>query len=117
MGSNSRLTDYESDALPTAAPRYNRPLSKGDTLITTIMLISLSLNTTFITILIIIVTDIFYNYYHVYFRYNETLHRWSVCCPDVVVAVALVARGLCYVNSALNPVIYNFMSGKNDNCT
>jgi len=59
MGSNSRLTDYESDALPTAAPRYNRSLSNGDTLITTIMLLSLSLNTTFITILIIIGTDIF----------------------------------------------------------
>jgi hypothetical protein len=31
---------------------------------------------------------------------------------DVTVAIAQLAHWLCYFNSAVNPVIYNFMSGK-----
>lgn len=32
--------------------------------------------------------------------------------PIVVSVIALFSHGLCYFNSAINPVIYNFMSGK-----
>ncbi|KAL5016440.1 hypothetical protein ScPMuIL_006029 [Solemya velum] len=32
--------------------------------------------------------------------------------PQVVSVIALISHGLCYFNSAINPVIYNFMSAK-----
>ncbi|OAD62416.1 Orexin receptor type 2 [Eufriesea mexicana] len=40
-------------------------------------------------------------------RYTTTLpsNKW-------INAVSLIAHGLCYFNSAVNPLIYNFMSGK-----
>lgn len=31
---------------------------------------------------------------------------------DYTAAAALISHWLCYFNSAINPVIYNFMSGK-----
>lgn len=31
---------------------------------------------------------------------------------DVVTCLALVGHVMCYANSAINPLIYNFMSGK-----
>ena len=42
-------------------------------------------------------------------RYNGSLKDWD---GVAIVTYALVSRGLCYFNSAMNPVIYNFMSGK-----
>ncbi|XP_045159970.1 orexin receptor type 2-like [Mercenaria mercenaria] len=42
-------------------------------------------------------------------RYNGDLYEWD---DAVVTTYALIARGLCYLNSALNPIIYNFMSAK-----
>ncbi|XP_057326555.1 orexin/Hypocretin receptor type 1-like isoform X1 [Microplitis mediator] len=40
--------------------------------------------------------------------------RYSINLPsnDITVACSLLAHWLCYLNSAINPVIYNFMSGK-----
>ena len=40
--------------------------------------------------------------------------RYTVKLPqnDYTVAAALISHWLCYFNSAINPVIYNFMSGK-----
>ncbi|XP_043581175.1 orexin receptor type 2-like isoform X1 [Bombus pyrosoma] len=40
-------------------------------------------------------------------RYTTTLpsNKW-------INAISLIAHGLCYFNSAVNPLIYNFMSGK-----
>ncbi|WAR22723.1 OX2R-like protein [Mya arenaria] len=42
-------------------------------------------------------------------KYNGTLYELD---DSVVIIWALSARGICYLNSALNPIIYNFMSGK-----
>ncbi|XP_063232067.1 orexin receptor type 2-like [Bacillus rossius redtenbacheri] len=40
--------------------------------------------------------------------------RYTVSIPqtDVTTAIASLSHWLCYANSAVNPVIYNFMSGK-----
>ncbi|KAL4236231.1 Orexin receptor type 2 [Mactra antiquata] len=42
-------------------------------------------------------------------KFNGTLYLWD---DYVVITYALISRGMCYLNSALNPIIYNFMSGK-----
>ncbi|XP_064605991.1 orexin receptor type 2-like [Liolophura sinensis] len=42
-------------------------------------------------------------------RYTQQLHSLS---PTLTRVLALGSHFLCYFNSALNPVIYNFMSGK-----
>ncbi|KAH3847378.1 orexin receptor type 2-like [Dreissena polymorpha] len=42
-------------------------------------------------------------------RYQGTLHEMD---DNVVIIWALFARGICYFNSATNPLIYNFMSAK-----
>ncbi|XP_034947917.1 orexin receptor type 1-like [Chelonus insularis] len=43
-----------------------------------------------------------------------TILRQSIGLPsnDFTVTFSLLAHWMCYVNSAINPVIYNFMSGK-----
>lgn len=40
--------------------------------------------------------------------------RYTMKLPqnDYTAAAALISHWLCYFNSAINPVIYNFMSGK-----
>jgi len=40
--------------------------------------------------------------------------RYAVGLPhnEYTTAAALISHWLCYFNSAINPVIYNFMSGK-----
>ena len=47
---------------------------------------------------------------------SSTIHRrrYSMSIPqnDLTVSAALISHWLCYFNSAINPVIYNFMSGK-----
>ncbi|CAG9570620.1 unnamed protein product [Danaus chrysippus] len=37
---------------------------------------------------------------------------YNVQHSDMMTAVALISHVMCYVNSAVNPLIYNFMSGK-----
>jgi len=56
-------------------------------------------------------------------KMSRAIHEVDLCChcryygtlyemDDIVVIIwALFSRGLCYFNSAINPVIYNFMSG------
>jgi len=40
--------------------------------------------------------------------------RYTVGLPnnDIVVSISLLSHWFCYINSAVNPLIYNFMSGK-----
>lgn len=35
---------------------------------------------------------------------------------EVIAILSLISHALCYANSAINPLIYNFMSGKYDGC-
>ncbi|KAL5016441.1 hypothetical protein ScPMuIL_006030 [Solemya velum] len=42
-------------------------------------------------------------------RHTDVLHTVN---PKIVSVIALFSHGLCYFNSAINPVIYNFMSAK-----
>ncbi|CAL7934547.1 unnamed protein product [Xylocopa violacea] len=43
-----------------------------------------------------------------------SLLRYTITIPSNkwINAISLIAHGLCYFNSAVNPLIYNFMSGK-----
>lgn len=50
-----------------------------------------------------------FSLYLLFFRFNGSLDKLD---GNAIVMYALIARGLCYFNSAVNPVIYNFMSGE-----
>nr|CAD7573750.1 unnamed protein product [Timema californicum] len=42
------------------------------------------------------------------------MHKYTMIIQqsDVMTAISSLSHWLCYANSAVNPVIYNFMSGK-----
>ena len=46
---------------------------------------------------------------HLSLSYRYTLDMEQT---DVITLLALISHVMCYANSAINPLIYNFMSGK-----